>query len=948
MHAQGLVGRAEELSVINRSLDGLGRRETPVLALAGEPGIGKSRLLGALCERADTRDWLVLDGRAAELERDLPFGVFVDALDDYVDSLAPGELQPLRAELGGILPCLAGEEPAPLHGERHRSHHALRSLLELLAARTPLVLALDDLHWADEASLELLAYLVRRRPREPVLLALAFRPHQAPQQLSAALEVAARSGAFRRVEIGPLSAEEADELLGETVDRHARRTLYRESGGNPFYLEQLARSDAREALATEAPGAGGVPAEVVSSLRGELLRLSPNGRSLLEGAAAAGDPFDVELGAAGAALDPREVLDALDELVERGLLRATAVPRRFRFRHPIVRRAVYEGMAPGRRLAAHARLAAGLEERGSGPLARAHHVERSARPGDERSIAALVEAGRAAEATAPASAAHWFDAALRLLADEEETRRLELLIAMATALGSAGHLEESRAALLRALDRLPPEAGTERTRVVAFCAAVEQLLGRRREARERLIRALDALPAAPGPEACALQIELATDAFWKSDFDDASRQSAAALGVARELGRTELQALAAAVGAFSDYCTGRLVDAETHRSVAASLIESMSDAELSERLDAPYNLGYAEYFLGHSAAALEHLDRGIRVARATGRGQFVVPMTVARAWVLAMRGRLAEAVEGAQSAVDAARLTSSQLLSWALMGHCWAVLPTGDLAAAMASGEESVALAASMQPSVLTRAAHAHFAAACLATGDVDRCLEQMAAAGAPDFPLIEPGRRCLWYEVLTLAELRRGRDEAAAEWAARGQAVRDAAPAVAALCVDRARAAVLLAQGDAVGAARAARAAIDACHELPLQMGRSRILAGRALAAGGDLEAAIDELKRAERELAEIGAWHHRGQAARELRKLGRRVTRPTRPSGAAIGVEVLSAREREIAELAAAGYTNGRIAAQLFVSTRTVERHMTHVLYKLGVTSRAQIGAVLERRAR
>jgi DNA-binding CsgD family transcriptional regulator/tetratricopeptide (TPR) repeat protein len=942
MTTDGIVGRIAELALLDGQLEALQRRTTPVLALAGEPGIGKTRLLTALCERADERDCLVLEGRAAELERDLPFGLFVDALDDYVDALGREPLRPLQgrlADLGGILPCLADEGPAPLQAERHRSHHALRSLLELLAARMPVVLALDDLHWADEASLELLAYLLRRRPRGPVLIALGFRPHQAAPELVAALEVAARDGGFQRVELGPLSRAEADELLGQ-----AAHELYRESGGNPFYLEQLARSEARAGPGADVPGVGEVPREVASALRGELGQLSERARSLAEGAAVAGDPLDFELGAVAAGIGDGEALEALDELVERGLLRATSVPRRFRFRHPIVRRAVYEGAPPGRRLLAHARLADHLEASGSAPVNWAHHVERSAQADDERAIAVLTEAGRAAEATAPGSAARWFGAALRLLPPGDGARRLELLIPLATALGSAGHLDESRAALLEALDQLPADAWSERARLTAFCAAVEQLLGRRRDAQERLTRTLRALPGRPGPEACELQIELAVDAFWKSDFEGASRQAGAAFDLARELAAPDLTALAAAVGAFSDYCTGRLADAETHRAASAALVEAMSDAELSERLDAPYNLGWAEYFLGYSAEAIDHLERGMRVARATGRGQFIVPMMVAQAWALGQRGRLGDAVEAAQTAVDAARLTSPQLLSWALMGHCWAVLPTGDLPAAMASGEESVAIAASLEPSVLTRAAHAHFAAVCLEAGDVDRCREQMAAAGAPDFPLIEPGRRCLWYEVLTRAELREGRTDAAAAWAARGEAVREAAPPVAALSADRAVALVRLACGDTSGAARAAASAVGACDGLPLQLGRSLIVAGRALATSGDTAAAIGELERAERELAALGAWHYRDEAARELRRLGRQVSRPAR-RGSGEGVEALSERERQIAELVAAGHTNRQIADQLFLSTRTVERHLSHVFHKLDVSSRAQVGARLSR---
>jgi predicted ATPase len=135
--------------------------------ILGEPGIGKSRLLAELCRRGEDRGYLVLDGRAAEFERDVPFGLIVDALSDYIGSLDPAILRahdddPLQ-ELASIFPSLPRQEPAThgaAHGaERYRLHYAIRSVLERLSERQPMVLALDDLHWADAASIEMLAHL---------------------------------------------------------------------------------------------------------------------------------------------------------------------------------------------------------------------------------------------------------------------------------------------------------------------------------------------------------------------------------------------------------------------------------------------------------------------------------------------------------------------------------------------------------------------------------------------------------------------------------------------------------------------------------------------------------------------------------------------------------------------------------------------------------------------
>ena len=156
--SEHLVGRADACDVFDRALGELDRGRPAAVALVGEPGIGKTRLLGELSARADTRGHLVLYGSATELERDLPFWLFVEALDEYVQGLRPDRLEALdedvRTELARVLPSLSrfatGE--AAFQHERYRSHRAVRELLERLTGPRPLVLALDDLHWADPGS----------------------------------------------------------------------------------------------------------------------------------------------------------------------------------------------------------------------------------------------------------------------------------------------------------------------------------------------------------------------------------------------------------------------------------------------------------------------------------------------------------------------------------------------------------------------------------------------------------------------------------------------------------------------------------------------------------------------------------------------------------------------------------------------------------------------------
>ena len=177
-----LVGRQRELERLDALLSGLA--DGPAIAVvSGEAGIGKTRLLAEACDRADAQGHLVLSGRAAEFEEQLPFAAFVDALDDYLASLQGRSFAALeqeqRAELAHLFPALAGLEedaPAGLQDERYRSHRAVRGLLESLSTSQPLVLALDDLHWSDTATLELLAHLLRRPPAGPVATAAGVPP----------------------------------------------------------------------------------------------------------------------------------------------------------------------------------------------------------------------------------------------------------------------------------------------------------------------------------------------------------------------------------------------------------------------------------------------------------------------------------------------------------------------------------------------------------------------------------------------------------------------------------------------------------------------------------------------------------------------------------------------------------------------------------------------------
>ncbi|MEO5874292.1 MAG: AAA family ATPase, partial [Streptosporangiaceae bacterium] len=350
-----LVGRLEVLRSFEHALVQTG---FSFLSLVGEPGAGKSRLLAVLADRARESSRLALWGRAAEFDEEMPFGSVVDALDDHLDGCADlaSRLGASAALLASVFPSLEDAVPeraATLN--RYRLHKAFRQLLDELADDEGLVLILDDLHWADHGTIELLDHLVRHPPRGRVLIAVAYRPVQAAPRLSALAENGLQ------ITVGPLSLAESAELLGPDVSRERCGRLHEASGGNPFYLDALARS---EQAATDADGHDVLPRAVRAALQLEVSRLSPGALLAAQGAAVAAEEFDPVLVAVAADVPESFALTAIDELVARDVARSSA-PGRFRFRHSLVRQAVYTAAAAGWRLAAHGRVAAHLAELGA-------------------------------------------------------------------------------------------------------------------------------------------------------------------------------------------------------------------------------------------------------------------------------------------------------------------------------------------------------------------------------------------------------------------------------------------------------------------------------------------------------------------------------------------------------------------------------------------------------
>jgi DNA-binding CsgD family transcriptional regulator/tetratricopeptide (TPR) repeat protein len=940
------VGRAPELARIDAALEALGQGRAGCVAIEGEPGIGKTRLLADLRTRAEERGCLVLAGTAAEFERDLPFSVWADALDAYVASQELDLGPALGAELAEILPSRApdGADRGTLAEERYRVHRAARRLLALLAEPRPLVLVLDDLHWSDDASLELLTALLRRGAPERVLLAAAFRPGRVARRLATALAASSAT----RLQLAPLAQADATELLaGHAPD--AAAAIYRHSGGNPFYLEQLARTRAE-------PGAAsgevvGVPAAVAASLEEELAALAGPERALLDAAAVAGEPFDPDLAGPIAGLSDGEALAALDGLLAADLVRPTAVPRRFAFRHPLVRRAVYEAVPGGRRLQAHARAAETLARRGATAAERAHHVEHSASACDEDAIALLLDAAAATAPRAPAASAHWCTAALRLLPGDDRERHVAVRMRLAGAQRSLGELERCRATLLEALE-LQPEGSVE---LIARCAAVEHWLGRHKDAHRRLTAAWEALPERTGAAAAALQIELVIDGLYELDYDATVAMGRRALATAADAGERLLLATATAALCLAEAGAGEIAAARERLEQASALVDALDDAELAPRVETLFYLGWAENYLERYEEAIAHVDRGIAILRGSGEGGLLIPLMLVKGYTFEMLGRTADAIELCERAVEAARLSAApHELAWALNELAYAHYHAGDLGRALAAGEESAQVGGRLAGATMPAGgggpgwvlAMSHFEA-----GDVERAWEGMHTLGDDALHHKIPVERCFDWEVLALVEIARGDDAAAEAYVRRAEAHAEALGLnlMSALAA-RARAALLLSRGAHAEAARAAARSAELATAIGARLPAAFALGlgGRALAAAGDRRRAVAVLKQAEQELDACGSVRVRDELRRELRRLGARAEPRGPATGADSGVAALTAREREVAELVTDRHTNREIAAALFLSEKTVESHLRNVFAKLGASSRVDVARILEREAR
>lgn len=627
------AGRSRELATLRTlipSAEGEGLR---FALIGGEAGSGKSRLIREFAQEAANEGALVLYGACDAVVR-RPYRPFVEALDQLVRRT---ETATLRADLGSgagelsrLLPDLArriGELPAPVGAdpdtERHRLHSAVADLLVAVAQRTPLVVVIEDGHWADTPTLLLLRHLVRGASEARLLLLTSFRDTEAevPEALSETLADLRRSEGVVRLRLEGLSAEEISEFveaavggeLGSELPELAR-ALRELTGGNAFLMTELWRTLLEtEAISVEDAGArlGAALAdldspegvrEVVSQRLAGLNRATAE---VLELAAVAGPEFDLST-LSGAGLSDAELHDALDQAVAHGMIEE--VPSRriaYRFSHELVRRALYDRLTAVRRAELHLRVAEALE--------RAHGG------GKDSNLAEL---------------AHHFGAAAPVDAPE---RAVEYSLL----------------------------AGREALRTLAFD-----------EAEARFLAAIE-LGIADARRQAEAQLELGRARFRGGRSDDAMDAFRGAAQIARELGDAEMLATAA-VG-FEDACwRPGITDAG-----AVDLLEEASlalgdeDSELRVMLLA--GLGRAHAFIGDYAASATVRESASAMARRLDDRLGLATVLVRSYWSRG-GGSLEQTLEMLSEARElAAGLGASDLEAEAMEWRVAGLIAIGDL-----------------------------------------------------------------------------------------------------------------------------------------------------------------------------------------------------------------------------------------------------------------------------
>ncbi len=492
------VGREGELQRLRVRWAEAAAGRGGLVLVAGEPGIGKTRLVEELAERAVGDGGEVLWGHCFEGEWMPPWSAFAEVLETLALTADGDEL---RADLGTGGPPLAQLEPAlrkrlpdlgdavPLspQEERYRLLDSLTRLIVARAARSPVLLGLDDLHWADQGTIDALRHLARQASGHALLMVGTYRDAETGKDhpLSLALGALRREAEYERVSLDGLPAEAVGALLGILAEHEVPETfagvLATGTDGNPFFIRELLRHLIDEGKIFREPDGHwtaqvpvdelGIPEGVREVVERRLARLSSGAGRFLGAACAFEGPFRLDVVAAAAGLSENDALDAVDEALAAQLLApagGTGGSDTYAFAHALIRHTLYAGLSPSRQVRLHRQVAEALagaagahpEAATSGEIAAQYHRSRSL-PGAERGADAALAAAVHAETTGgQAEAAHFLHLALDLIGDGDP-RRARILARLGLALISSLALDQGADVAARAGEAIAETEGPD-------------------------------------------------------------------------------------------------------------------------------------------------------------------------------------------------------------------------------------------------------------------------------------------------------------------------------------------------------------------------------------------------------------------------------------------------------------------------------------------------------
>jgi DNA-binding CsgD family transcriptional regulator/tetratricopeptide (TPR) repeat protein len=917
-----VAGRERELEAASAFLDAMARCPA-ALVFAGEPGIGKTTVWGETVTRARGRGYLTLCARPAEAEAGLAFAALADLFEPVIDEVLPGLPAPQRR---AVAVALLREDPGRGRFDQRTVAAGVLSAFRLLAASAPVVAAIDDLQWLDRPTARVLDFAFRRLAQSRVGLLACERTGAGPKP-GLEIEHALPEGPVRRVLLGPLGDPALHQIieqrLGRTLPRRALARIGQAAGGNPFFAVEITRA-LPESLT---PGMAVLP--LPDNLRGlvaaRIAALPERARRALFPAAVLHAPT-VDLVAAGMGGTAGGSRRALEQAAAAGIVEVGESG--VRFTHPLFAAAAYSLANPRQRRQAHRRLAAALDD----VEQRAWHLALAAAGADAALAEALDAAAEHARARgAPEAASELTEHALRLTPPgrvaEVQRRRVR-----------AAEYHYHTGGLRRARDLL--DAVLDQTATGGVRADALRLLGEIHYHEQSFPEAVrlfgQALQHSGGDAALgsALELHLAYATNAAGDFAGTEPHARRALALAEQLGDEPRLAEAVAVSVMVGYMLGRGLDvAGLDRALELEDQQRQTSVEMRPSLIAGCLMLYegrlerARQLLGDLRQRI--LDRG--------EESDLPYVSGCLGWAECWRGDLAAAAAYADEAVEAASRTRMDSMRCTVLAlGSVSVAYAGDAEAARGRAGEALSLAAATGYGIAP--IWARWALAVLALS-----LRDPAAADAALAPLTalaeregvaEPIRAMFLADAIealaALGQLDRagrltGMLEQAAKRLRRGWALAQA---------ERSHALLLAAHGDLAAAAQAAGAAVRRAEqlELRLELARTLLVAGEIERRSKRKRSASELLGRALDIFETAGAqlWAQRTRA--ELER-----------AAARLAGDALTDAEKLVAHLTACGLTNRQVAAQLFISPKTVEANLARVYRKLGIHSRAELGARL-----